>query len=219
MDPRKLLESLRERKFTITAKDNYLIVQSRDGVLTDQDREHIRRHKPALLKLLWIPTWKSRPQELAEWPIPWREAWGRLANEFHEVAEAGGMPAQWWEVEMLAYCQLSWRKEDGQSAEQALEAVREELGLTSNPRPGGPLSPNPIGPGYCRLLDNLLPHPGVATAGYRGPLGGRVGNNRRRHRLPLPHPEQRCGDLCTHATLSQRFAADELTLNLRCQRD
>ena len=132
MDPRKLLESLRERKITITAKDDYLVVQSRDGVLTDQDREYIRRHKPALLKLLWTLTWKSRPQELAEWPIPWREAWGRLANEFHEVAEAGGMPAQWWEVEMLAYCQLSWRKEDGQSAEQALEAVREELGLTSD---------------------------------------------------------------------------------------
>lgn len=132
MDPRILLESLRKRKITLAANGDHLIVRSCEGVLTDEDRQQIRRHKPALLKLLWIPNWSSRPEELADWPIPWREAWGRLANELHEVAEAGGMPAQWWEVEMLAYDQLCWRKADEQSAELALEAVREELGLTTD---------------------------------------------------------------------------------------
>ena len=133
MDPRKLLESLRERRITIVANGDHLIVQSCGGVLTDEDRQQIRRHKPALLKLLWFPNWSSRPEELADWPIPWRESWGKLANELDDVSRAGGMPAEWWQVEMFAYGQLCWRKADGQSAEQALKAIREELGLTPEP--------------------------------------------------------------------------------------
>jgi len=40
MDPRKLLESLRERRITIVANGDHLIVPK--DVLTDEDRQQIR---------------------------------------------------------------------------------------------------------------------------------------------------------------------------------
>jgi hypothetical protein len=30
------------------------------------------------------PRWPPRPEELADWPIPWREKWGRLANDLED---------------------------------------------------------------------------------------------------------------------------------------
>ncbi len=46
--------------------------------------------------------------ELSGWPIPWREAWGRLSNQ---LEEAEGLC--WWRAERRAHAAVSRLKEKG----------------------------------------------------------------------------------------------------------
>jgi hypothetical protein len=47
-----------------------------------------------------LPPWPPRPNELADWPIPWRERWGEVANALQDT----GVP--WPEHERLAFDQI-----------------------------------------------------------------------------------------------------------------
>jgi hypothetical protein len=42
-----------------------------------------------------LAPWPPRPAELADWPVEWRERWGRLANELEDQ----GMPFPQHEIE------------------------------------------------------------------------------------------------------------------------
>ena len=129
MDPRNLIETLRQRGITLSRKDGHVGVKSTKGELTDGDRDHIRAHKQAILMLLWVPNPQEQNQDLEGWPSYWREAWGYLANELREVSEAGGLPLASSDAGLAAYYFLAWRMTESQSPEQAYSSVREEIAL------------------------------------------------------------------------------------------
>jgi hypothetical protein len=107
MDAADLLALLQSRGITL-AVDHGNITVDHKGELTDTDRDGIRAHKPALLRLLSEsgpappeapapPPWPRRPAELAEWPVEWRRRWGRLANELQDQG------IRWPECEQVAF--------------------------------------------------------------------------------------------------------------------
>jgi hypothetical protein len=53
-------------------------------------------------------TWPPRAPELADWPVEWRERWGRLANELEESGMA------WNHAESMAF-DLTKGEKEGQS--------------------------------------------------------------------------------------------------------
>jgi hypothetical protein len=71
------------------------------GVLTPEIKAALAHHRPVLLSWLLAmepsrdphdanlsdlshKQWLSRPDEMADWPIPWREKWRRRANELRD---------------------------------------------------------------------------------------------------------------------------------------
>jgi hypothetical protein len=46
--------------------------------------------------------------ELPRWPIPWREAWGRRANELQDRG------LRWWEAEQQAQAEVARLKDSGE---------------------------------------------------------------------------------------------------------
>jgi len=54
------------------------------------------------------PPWPPRPNELADWPIPWRERWGARSNALQDT----GVP--WPEHERLAFDQTKAEMEKPQ---------------------------------------------------------------------------------------------------------
>lgn len=63
------------------------------------------------------PPWPPRPAELADWPVEWRQRWGRLANEMQDQ----GIP--WPEHERAAF-----------------ERIKAERDTATGARPAEPLS-------------------------------------------------------------------------------
>jgi hypothetical protein len=97
-------------------------------------------------------SWPPRPAELARWPIPWRERWGRLAVELEEVL---GLP--WQEAEAEAYAQV--RGELVASGEPLLEPEPERPDPTLDffDRPPLPSS-LAMGPQRWRCLNRFCLH-------------------------------------------------------------
>src|SRR5262249_10679421 len=52
-------------------------------------------------------TWPPRPPELGDWPIPWRERWGLLANAYQDTGMA------WNEAEARAFAEVLAEREAG----------------------------------------------------------------------------------------------------------
>src|SRR5690242_14759935 len=89
MTPVQLLGALAGRGAKFSVQAGELVVDAPRGTLTSEDRAALAAHKPELVALLStgaMPPWPPRPSELADWPLSWRERWGRRANE---LAEAG----------------------------------------------------------------------------------------------------------------------------------
>jgi hypothetical protein len=51
---------------------------------------------------------------VARWPIPWREAWGRRANQLEETRGLS-----WWQAENIARTEIARLKDSGQLPSQA----------------------------------------------------------------------------------------------------
>jgi hypothetical protein len=108
-----------------------LVVDAPGGTLTPEIKAALGTHKNTLLALLAgvepgphllrtvpaLPPWPPRPDELADWPIPWRERWGRLAN----ALEARGMP--WPQCEAEAFEQVKVEMRVGAATVQAGLAI------------------------------------------------------------------------------------------------
>jgi hypothetical protein len=76
-----------------------LLVERKPDMLAALKSEHSAGLTLAPEAPISPPPWPPRPDELAHWPIPWRERWGRLANELQDQ----GVP--WPEYERLAFGQ------------------------------------------------------------------------------------------------------------------
>jgi TubC N-terminal docking domain len=109
-----------------------VVVEAPAGVLTPEIREALKTHKPGLVARLAmaevpaIPEGNAPPESeecdthppcgppypwragLLEWPIPWRETWGRRSNEL-ELEEG----VCWWKAEQRAFAEVSHLKERG----------------------------------------------------------------------------------------------------------
>src|SRR5262245_50705641 len=99
-----LMDDLGRRGAKLPARSGRLAVDAPVGVLTEADRDDLLRCKVELLALLTaqsgadpVPTappyFPPYPPELAGWPIPWRQAWGELANRL----DSEGLG--WWEAQ------------------------------------------------------------------------------------------------------------------------
>jgi hypothetical protein len=93
------------------------------------DREHATVIEPITSPLdvegeavVCLPShwWRNR---VARWPIPWREAWGRLANLIEDMDST----ASWAEAERGAYAWLEERYNHQGDAQHALDAITEML--------------------------------------------------------------------------------------------
>jgi hypothetical protein len=90
-----------------------LHVDAPAGVLTPEIKAALAHHRPVLLGWLLArePTldphdanlgdpsytpWLSRPDEMADWPIPWREKWRRRADQLRE--EGCPWPVDEWQA-------------------------------------------------------------------------------------------------------------------------
>jgi hypothetical protein len=75
-----------------------------DGGLTRADAERLAGIAPGGIgpqkSAPTLPPWPPRPDELADWPIPWRKRWGEVANTLQDT----GVP--WPEHEQLAFDQI-----------------------------------------------------------------------------------------------------------------
>jgi hypothetical protein len=97
----------------LTARGDRLHYKARNGSLTPEAKAALAAHKPALLATLAgvaDPPWSPRRppavvEEIGGWPIPWRQRWGELCNQFEDE----GVPFP--ESERLAYNQVKTEME------------------------------------------------------------------------------------------------------------
>jgi hypothetical protein len=165
MDPRLLFMAFQRDGITIRREGDTLSIESPNGELNDADREALRSHKPALLKLLSVPDDQDVDQDLADWPIPWREAWGHLTNELEDDFANEGLKHRYAICQEFALQQLAWRKAIGQPPEQAYQAIRAEFGLATS---GFDVSPWAL---YRNPPEKVIPPPSEVSGGdHRGQL-------------------------------------------------
>lgn len=156
MTASSLMASLTGRGVILSADGGRLSVDAPAGVLTEDDRDALRRHKAAILAILdgapppddpgpdpaSMP-WPPRPVELATWPTPYREAWGRRSAELEDA----GVP--WPESERTAFREVrAAMLAAGPSVELESPAAESPAPLTT-PTPSVPASrrtPRPVGP-------------------------------------------------------------------------
>jgi hypothetical protein len=118
-----------------------LVIDAPDGALTDQIRAALRQHKPALIARLsgagrghrsheQILSFgrNSWDDELALWPIPWREAWGRLANAIEDETRNTDHPATCREADQGAHAMLAGRFRPETDPQGVLDDITKELG-------------------------------------------------------------------------------------------
>src|SRR4051794_16363278 len=88
----------------LSVREGRLHYQAQPGAMPPEVKAALATHKAALLaRLSGVESpapWPPRPTELAGWPIPWRERWGRLANELQDQ----GVP--WPDHERIAFDRL-----------------------------------------------------------------------------------------------------------------
>ena len=51
----------------------------------EKSRHSSKRVPTETTKTVSADAWPPRPADLARWPIPWRERWGKLSNELEEL--------------------------------------------------------------------------------------------------------------------------------------
>jgi len=78
-----------------------------------------------------VAPWPPRPAELAEWPIPWRERWGRLANQLQDQ----GVP--WPDHERQAFDRVKAEMAEGGRPIPTGGAVSAERDVVSTSRDDG----------------------------------------------------------------------------------
>ena len=59
--------------------------------------------------------------ELASWPIPWREVWGWVTNAIEDACKADGMPTGG--AELGAFAEVARLRGNGMTPEEALTAI------------------------------------------------------------------------------------------------
>jgi hypothetical protein len=170
MDPRLLLMAFKRDGITIRSKEEDLSIESPRGELIEADREVLRSHKPALLTLLSVPDDQDVDQDLADWPIPWRAAWGHLTNELEDAFANEGLKHRYAICREFALQQLAWRRAIGQPPEQAYQAIRVELGLATSGfdespwaqdrKPREPAMPRTSKSFGCTLMEGSTKHLG-----------------------------------------------------------
>jgi hypothetical protein len=82
-------------------------------------------------------TWGDAPEangplaELADWPIPWRAAWGHLANAFEDHCQATGTPSVG--VDRLAQDELRRMRREGRTPQASLAELWSTFDLLGSP--------------------------------------------------------------------------------------
>jgi hypothetical protein len=69
--------------------------------------------------------------ELASWPIPWREAWGLVTNAIEDASQADGLPAGG--SELAAFAEVARLRDDGMTPREALATIWDAWGLPGEP--------------------------------------------------------------------------------------
>jgi hypothetical protein len=134
----ELRARLDQLRIHVEARGHRLHVKAPAGTLTPEIRTGLTDHKAELLATLGAqqtqnvhvkyvkspsapadqdeadqedpPSWPPRPAELGRWPIPWRLAWGRLANKLEDE----GLTT--WDAEQMAFVEIK------AAMQQALQA-------------------------------------------------------------------------------------------------
>ena len=153
MTASSLIDSLAGRGLVLSIEDARIQVSPK-RLLTDQDRHLIRQFRVDLFDLLSRgvaaktceeaereaireePLTAPSPDirfhdELASWPIPWREVWGWVTNAIEDACKADGMPTGG--AELGAFAEVARLHGDGMSPSEALAAIWNAWSLPGEP--------------------------------------------------------------------------------------
>ena len=149
----RLMNALAGRGLSLSLEGTRLRVAPA-GLLTDQDRHLIRQFRDDLFALLsrgvaakiceeaereaireerlTAPSPDIRfHDELASWPIPWREVWGWVTNAIEDACKADGMPTGG--AELGAFAEVARLRGNGMTPEEALTAIWDAWSLPGEP--------------------------------------------------------------------------------------
>jgi hypothetical protein len=130
----------------LSVRGDRLEYDAPDDVLTENILAALRQHKAALITMLTGPVsqacrgaqeeeYRSASpvrwtEALGAWPIPWREAWGRLANALEDETRDTDRPVTFSESGPPAYGMLVDRFDLQADPQPVLDAITGERGWT-----------------------------------------------------------------------------------------
>jgi hypothetical protein len=189
----ELSELLQYLDVRLAARGDELEIDAPDGVLTDQIMAALRQHKAALIARVSgaaraqesqdeIPIFgrTSWRDQVGLWPIPWREAWGRLANAIEDETRNTDCPATWREAEQGAHALLAGRFRPEGDPQGALDAITKEMGwarIVLSGYTGDDIQHEPLTDAEAvAAIDCAFSDPAPARRSSRGPRDVRRGD-------------------------------------------